>query len=116
EIMNLQDLRALADYHYWARDRALQALESLTPEQLTRDLGSSFRSIRDTVAHLYFAEWAWYMRWQGQSPAAPLSPEIFPDLASVRKAWADQETKTRAFLDSLGDEGIHRIIEYKNIT
>ena len=113
--MNLQDLRVLLDYHYWARDRALDALELLTPEQFTRDMGSSFRSIRDTLVHVYFAEWAWYMRWQGQSPTAPLSPDMFPDLASVRKAWTDQEAKTRAFLETLGNEGIHRVIEYKNI-
>ena len=49
--MNLQDLRTMLDYHYWARDRLLDALDALAPEQFTRDLGSSFKSIRDTVAH-----------------------------------------------------------------
>ena len=70
--MNVNDLRTLVDYHYWARDRLLDALEPLTAEQFTRDLGSSFKSIRDTVVHVYAAEWAWYMRWHGQSPAALL--------------------------------------------
>jgi hypothetical protein len=51
--MTSQDLKTLLDYHYWARDRVLAALEPLTLEQYTRDLGSSFRSVRDTVrAHL----------------------------------------------------------------
>ena len=113
--MNLQDLRVLLDYHYWARDRALEGVEPLTPEQFTRDLGSSFRSIRDTLAHVYFAEWAWYSRWQGQSPAAPLSPEMFPDVASIRNVWKDQEAKMRAFLESLGQEGVTRVFEYKMI-
>ena len=63
--MNLQDLQTMIDYHYWARDRLLDALESLTPEQYNRDLGSSFKSIRETVTHIYAAEWAWYMRWRG---------------------------------------------------
>jgi uncharacterized damage-inducible protein DinB len=40
--MNLQDLKTLLDYHYWARDRLLAALEPLTPEQFNRDLGNSF--------------------------------------------------------------------------
>ena len=66
--MNLQDLQTMIDYHYWARDRLLDALESLTPEQYNRDLGSSFKSIRETVTHIYAAEWAWYQRWQGTSP------------------------------------------------
>ena len=47
--MDLADLRILVDYHYWARDRVLDASAPLTAEQFTRDLGSSFRSVRDTL-------------------------------------------------------------------
>ena len=67
--MTPSDLRTLLDYHYWARDRVLDAAALLTPEQFTKDLGSSFTSVRDTLAHTYSAEWAWYSRWQGHSPA-----------------------------------------------
>ena len=63
--MTLADLKTLIDFHYWARDRVLDAAELLTPEQFTRDMGGSFKSIRDTLAHLYSAEWAWYQRWHG---------------------------------------------------
>jgi uncharacterized damage-inducible protein DinB len=94
--MNLQDLRTLVDYHYWARDRMFEALEPLTPDQVNRDMGNSFKTIRDTVTHLYAAEWAWYSRWQGTSPAALLTSDGFPDLAAVRRAWSEHETKMRA--------------------
>lgn len=50
--MNLEDLRALLDFHYWARDRLLDAVEQLSPEQFTNDMGSSFRSVRDTLVHI----------------------------------------------------------------
>ena len=111
--MNLADLRVLLDYHYWARDRLLEAVEPLTPDQLTRDLGNSFRSIRDTVAHIYAAEWAWHSRWLGHSPTALLPPDMFPDVAVIRQTWMDLEAKVRALLDSLGEDGINRVIEYK---
>jgi uncharacterized damage-inducible protein DinB len=111
--MNLQDLRTLLDFHYWARDRVLDAAEALTPEQFTRDLGSSFPSVRDTLVHLYSAEWNWYSRWQGVSPTAMLSPADFPSVAAVRAPWVDHERKMRAFLEALGEEGIGRVIEYK---
>jgi uncharacterized damage-inducible protein DinB len=111
--MNLADLRVLLDYHYWARDRLLEAVEPLTPDQLTRDLGNSFRSIRDTVAHVYAAEWAWHSRWLGHSPSALLPPDMFPDVAAVRQTWMDLEAKVRELLDSLGEDGINRVIEYK---
>src|SRR6266699_3500912 len=101
--MNLQDLRTLLDFHYWARDRLLDAIEPLSAEQFTRDLGSSFKSIRDTVAHVYAAEWAWHARWQGTSPTALLPADQFPDVAAIRTAWSAHEAKMRAFLEDLGE-------------
>jgi uncharacterized damage-inducible protein DinB len=111
--MHLDDLTVLLDYHYWARDRMLDAVEPLSAEQFTRDMGSSFRSIRDTLAHTYAAEWARYSRWLGESPTALLPFDRFPDAASLRTAWTDLEAKVRAFVEKLGEDGIDRIIEYK---
>jgi uncharacterized damage-inducible protein DinB len=110
--MTFADLQTLVDYHYWARDRLLDAVEALTPEQWTRDLGSSFKSVHETVAHLYGAEWGWYRRWQGDSPTALFPADKLPDAAAVRKAWAEHEVKVRAFLTALGERGIDRVFEY----
>jgi uncharacterized damage-inducible protein DinB len=111
--MNLQDLRTMLDYHYWARDRLLDALEPLTPDQLNRDLGSSFKSIRETLVHTYAAEWAWHARWLGNSPTALLPADQFPDVAAVRRVWSQHERNMRAFLDGLGEDGVSRVFEYK---
>ena len=111
--MNLQDLRTLLYYHYWARDRLLAALEPLPPEQFNRDLGSSFKSIRETVVHTYAAEWAWLSRWHGQSPTVLMTSDAFPDVAAIRNAWTDHEKKMRAFLEGLGEDRVTRVIEYK---
>jgi len=111
--MNLQDVRTLLDYHYWARDRMFEALEPLTPEQTDRDMGNSFKSIRDTVTHLYAAEWAWYSRWQGTSPTTLLTTDTFADLAAVRAAWVEHERKVRAFVDALDEAGVERVFEFR---
>jgi uncharacterized damage-inducible protein DinB len=110
--MNVQDLKTMIDYHYWARDRVFEAVEALTPEQYARDMGSSFRSIRETLTHIYAAEWAWYERWQARSPTSLLRADAFPDLAALKGAWAEHEKKMRAFVDDLDDPGIERIISY----
>ena len=52
-------LRFLFQYNAWADRRLLDACASLTNEQFTRNLGSSFSSVRYTVTHLYGAEWVW---------------------------------------------------------
>lgn len=103
-IMNIQDLRTLLDYHYWARDRMLAALAPLTQEQFTRELGSASPRSR-TPRHVYSAEWAWHQRWLGQSPTAQLPRETFPDVATVATMWRKTGTDVRGFLESLGEEG-----------
>jgi uncharacterized damage-inducible protein DinB len=110
--VNVRELNSLLDYHYWARDRMLEALEPLAPDQFTRNMGNSFGSIRDTAAHIYGAEWVWYSRWLGQSPTSRPSADIFSNVATLRTAWIDHEAKMRAFLSDLDDAGINRIIEY----
>jgi uncharacterized damage-inducible protein DinB len=111
--MNFQTLQTLLDYHYWARDRALDAAERLTPEQFTTDLGNSFPSVRDTLVHLFSADWIWCARWEGESPQTMLDPKTFPDVASIRAAWKEHEQKVRAVLTTLGENGIARVIEYR---
>jgi uncharacterized damage-inducible protein DinB len=110
--MTYDDVKNLFDYHYWARDRTLDALEALTPDEFTRDLGNSFRSIRDTIAHTYSAEWIWNQRWQGLTPKAMLPAEQFPDVASTRQQWAELEQTVKALIAGLGDEGMNRVLHY----
>jgi uncharacterized damage-inducible protein DinB len=110
--MMIDDLQHLLEYHYWARDRILDAVTPLTAEQYSRDLSSSFRSIQATLAHTYSAEWAWHLRWEGRSPAALLPADQFPDVASLRAAWIDLEARVHAFLASAGPEAPARRFQY----
>lgn len=112
--MTSSDLRSLLDYHYWARDRTLAAVEPLTPEEYTRDLGSSFRSVRDTLVHVYSAEWAWHSRWRGVSPTAPLSTDDYPDLPPLRQAWQDLQGQVYGFLGEIGED-VDRMFDYRTL-
>ncbi len=111
--MTFEDLQVLVEYHYWARTRLLAAVETLTDEQLRRNLGNSFPSIFDTVVHLYGADWIWCARWNGESPMALPAPSTFRDLAAVRQAWSEEEQRIRAVLARLGPDGVARPIEYR---
>jgi uncharacterized damage-inducible protein DinB len=75
-------------------------------------MGNSFRSIRETAAHIYAAEWAWHSRWLGQSPTALLPGDMFPDVATLRRTWSDHEATMRAFLSNRDDNGINAVIDY----
>src|SRR5438105_6423350 len=68
--MSPQEIQLLFDYNSWANHRTLGAAEKLTPEQFTQPMGSSFTSVRDTLAHIYGAESVWLERFHGRSPSA----------------------------------------------
>jgi uncharacterized damage-inducible protein DinB len=108
------ELNALLDYHYWARDRMLAALDALTPEQFTQPVESSFKSVCDTAVHIMGAEAIWYSRWRGK-PQGMLTTEGFRDVASLRAAWRDLESGVRAFFRELGAEKIDTRMEYKSL-
>ena len=111
--MTIDDVRTLLAFHYWARDRMIDAVSSVTPEQQHQDLGSSFPSIHATVVHIYSAEWIWHQRWTGASPTAMLPADRFPDLASTTSAWQALERDMRALAETLGESGLAASREYK---
>jgi uncharacterized damage-inducible protein DinB len=85
--MDLNEAATLLEYHYWARDRALEAAEPLSPQQYTRDLSNSLPSVRDTLVHIYSAEWVWCSRWLGDSSVRMLDPAPFPDVVTLKASW-----------------------------
>jgi uncharacterized damage-inducible protein DinB len=111
--MTPQEIQTLVDYHYWATHRLLTVVEPLSPEQFTRDLGNSFRSVRDTLSHLQAAEWVWLSRLQGESPASFPPHERFQDVGAVRAGWAVTEAGWRALVSTLDAAGLDRVHEYR---
>jgi uncharacterized damage-inducible protein DinB len=111
--MTTHDAIALIDYNYWARDRLLDAVRPLSPDQYLQEIVSSFRSIRDTLVHVYSAEWVWHQRWLGSSPTSPVPFDAFADLAALEAAWRELEQDVRAFVRNLGDAGLDHQIEYR---
>ena len=113
--MTFDELNSLIDYNYWARDRLLEAVAALTPEQFTRDMGNSFGSVRDTIAHICDAESIWLTRWKGGQPTGFQKADRIPDAAAARKEWAELERELREVLQKLGPEGVQRTIAYRDM-
>jgi uncharacterized damage-inducible protein DinB len=106
----------LFQYNAWADRRLLDACASLTNEQFTRNLGSSFSSVRDTVTHLYGAEWVWNERFEGRSPSALLSGSGFPDLASIRSKLEEMDEYYINYVAKLTQQDLDRVIHYKSFS
>ena len=113
--MSPQEIQLLFDYNSWANHRSLGAAEKLTPEQFAQPLGSSFSSVRDTLAHIYGAEWIWLERFQGRSPSALPDVAQFRDVASLREQWLQHEDRLLAFVSGLTQSDLDRVMEYKTL-
>ena len=111
--MNAEDFRLLYDYNSWANHRTLDACAQLTEDQFTRDMASSFRSVRDTLVHVMLVEWLWLERWHGRSPNSFPPTSDFPTLDSVRARWAEINTDLRDYIASLTPEEVQRVVHHK---
>jgi uncharacterized damage-inducible protein DinB len=121
-MIPVETLRELFDYNYWARDRQLEACAALTAEQFLRPMGSSFSSVRDTLAHLVAVERVWLERWLGRSPtkaeaqvmAQAFAAETFPGLTVVRERWQSVERDLREYLHGLEEAQLKQPLTYTN--
>jgi uncharacterized damage-inducible protein DinB len=110
-LTETQDLYA---FHRWATARVLGVTATLTPDQLTRDLGSSFPSVLGTLAHMLGSEWYWLNRWQGTSP--PKLPREW-DLsthASLVAIWNTVQSDVAEFVAELTEERLLATVAYHN--
>ena len=112
--MEIASIQALYDYNRWANTRTLDAAAALSQDQFTRDMGNSFGSVRDTLAHILGAEWIWLERWKGASPRGLWKAEDFPNLDSLRSRCAIIETERAEFLRTQAARRLEEVISYIN--
>ncbi len=112
--MDLKAIQALYEYNAWANSKVLDAVSKLTPEQFTKEIENSFRSVRDTLVHIMSAEWIWLERWKGSSPKSMLSAESYKTLASIRNRWQSVENERAQLIPTMAPERLHAVISYVN--
>ena len=123
--MTKDDIQLLYEYDRWANNRTLQAVAALSTEQFTRDLGGSFRSVRDTLLHIIAGEWGWLAYWKqpSDSPAfladlrkrrdALFNPEAFPNVVAVQLKWREVEQEQVEFVNRVTDEAVRKMVPFR---
>ena len=105
----------MIDFHdlfmYFKKERRelIKALEHLTRNQFTQDVGLSFGSIKNVLVHTVIVEDTWlHYRITGGGASSTHVPEDFMTLNEIKQYMADVDAKTRLFLDSVTDELLQR--------
>ena len=113
-MTRIDEIRQLYEFNRWANHRMLEAAGTLPAEQFTRDLGSSFPSVRDTLAHMLSAEWIWLARLHGSSPTGGPEGWATSALEQLKRHWADVEREQAAFLAGLAESRLDEVLDYRN--
>ncbi len=113
--MSPEEIRLLYDYNAWANTRVLDSVAKLATDQFTKPLGSSFSSVRDTLLHIWGAEWLWLERFQGRSPSS--LPEVgqFAEISTLKTRWQVDQARLNKFVAALTQEDLNRIHEYRTL-
>ena len=114
--MNTADIIELYRFNEWANERLLGAAGALPGEALARDLGGSFRSIRDVLAHVASVEWVWLERWRGVSPSAIPDWAVSGDLPALLHHLADVQTRRAMFFAELSDSTLLLQVAFRYIS
>ncbi len=112
--MDIALFKELFAYNRWANRRTRDAPARVSPEQFSREIGGSYGSLRNTVAHLVSSEWVWQQRWKGTSPTAPPFPAGELTLENLESRWQPIELETQRFVDSLPAARLDETISYSN--
>jgi len=111
--MNVADIQHLFAYDAWANALILDCIDSLSEEQYTRPLNSSFPNIRETMAHLVGVEWIWNRRLQGVYPTE-LPPWMHEaDAASLRAKLKETAEERAQILES--DPDLEQAITFRDM-
>jgi uncharacterized damage-inducible protein DinB len=108
-----QDVLTLLDYNRWANRRLLEVAAALPAEQHRAPAEVPHGSLLGTFVHIFAAEQVWRVRCQeGRSPTSLASPERYPTLDALARAWEEEEGAMRAYLSSLTDADLEGTVHY----
>lgn len=108
---DLQDIQELLAYNRWAHDLFFDAIEALPEGAVDRSLGSSFPTIRATLAHLVGADLIWMTRWEAGDPVLPPGWEE-RSVAELRESLDEVRARQDAFVAGLEPTDLDRELHY----
>jgi uncharacterized damage-inducible protein DinB len=112
--MDLETIKQLFDYNAWANRRTVAGCESISNEQFLQQVGGSFGSVRNTLAHIMDVEWLYHERWQGRAPAEFPKAENYSNLSDIKTRWKSIDADMNRYVSALAANDITRIIEFRN--
>jgi uncharacterized damage-inducible protein DinB len=98
----------------WADDTMFAALSQAPPDRVSHDFGSSFKTLFDTLNHVYLAELVWLRRVQGHPDAKITELKSPADLGALGQAWPELHRSWIDWSCSLSSEDWQKPLTFRN--
>lgn len=105
----MQHILGFYRYNSNVRKKYLDAIERLPWEEITRDRGASFPSIRDVFLHVLEAYRYWFEEVIGGALVTEHPPENFEDLASMRELEQEVDAMAMKVVENLREEDLSKV-------
>jgi uncharacterized damage-inducible protein DinB len=106
-------LRDHLEYSAWATRRLLDAAARLSPAELSRDFGTSERSILGTLAHTFGGDRLWLARVAG-GPQHGLT-DADREFSTIQREWPAVHDGWREWARGMTDESVLTVLDYRDL-
>ena len=102
--MNIQDIKFIYEYNYWANKKILDGASKVQQEQFLAAADFPFGGLCGTMVHIVDAEYGWRGFFETKTFSEDLKAEDFPTVSALTKKFHEEEQAMRAYLNGLTDE------------
>jgi len=107
-------LKQFAAYNTWANQKLADLILSLTNEQQTKEIASSFNSLYKTVLHMWDAESIWWQRMKLHERIIRPSENFKGSMQDVVNGLMQQNRQWEEWVGNASDLSIAHVFQYQN--
>jgi uncharacterized damage-inducible protein DinB len=108
-------LASYAQYEFWANEKLLRLIGSLSEEQQQQEIKSSFSSIHKTCLHIWDASTIWWQRLHKAEEIIIPSLAFHPSMADIEKGLLQQNEQWIGWVRSASEQDLAYVLPYKSI-
>ena len=109
-----QLLQQFAAYNVWANNKIIDCINNLSDEQISREIASSFPSIKKTILHIWDAEAMWWQRLKLSEKIIRPSDEFDGSFAELVKKLDQQSNEWKDWVDNATEIQLQHVFAYQN--
>jgi uncharacterized damage-inducible protein DinB len=108
-------INSLTEYNYWANELLLSLIEKeITEEMLDHEIISSFPSLRNTIMHIWDAEFIWLKRLNGIVSMSWPGNTFSGNFIQMKKELLLNSQAFRDFVRNMDETTFNSTFTYKN--